>query len=426
MPTDTSPPAPPKPALPHPAKPKKKPASKRSRIWIPAIIVVAVAVVALVGFLLRHHAEAKTNHVALSATPKQVTVARAETATFRPTHRYVGTLRPWVEAKVGPQFISSYVSTVLVRPGAVVTRGQILGTLDCRDASARSRAIDLEARALQSQQVALATQAQRMTGLLDGGYIAANEVDLNSAQSNSERARVAAERSTLVDAQLSVSDCVLRAPFDGDIGERWVDPGAFVRPGEAVVSVVDRTVVRLVVDVPESDFSAVAPKNDVEIRILSLNQTVHAPIARRSPEADPSTRTIHIEIDLPDPEHRIPVNTTAEILVGVGQPVQATKIPLIGADLNGEKAKLFTVDDSIAHDHTLPVLGEVAGDLFIDPKLLAPGAEVVLEGRAALRDKDKVVAKEAQPPSAGDGGTIDGGRIDGGPTSAQLSVGALQ
>ncbi len=413
MPTDTSPPVPP----PHEGPTRRT--SKRSRIWIPAIILIAVAVVALVGFLLRNHAEAKTNHVALSAAPKEVTVTRAEATTYRPTHRYVGTLRPWIEAKIGPQFISSYVSTVLVRPGAVVTRGQVLGTLDCRDASARSRAVDLEARALQSRQVALAAQAQRMTGLLDGGYIAANEVDINSAQSISEEARVRAERSTLVDAQLSVGDCTLRAPFDGDIGERWVDPGAFVRPGESVVSVIDRAVVRLVVDVPESDFSAVAPKNQVEIHMLSLDQTVHAPIARRSPEADPSTRTIHIEIALPDPEHRIPVNTTAEILVGVGQPVRATEIPLIGADINGEKARLFTVDDSTAHDHTVPVLGEAAGDLFIDPKLLAAGAEVVLEGRAALRDKDKVDAKEAA--SVADAG-VGGGDGDGGPTSAQLSV----
>jgi len=37
-----------------------------------------------------------------------------------------------------------------------------------------------------------------------------------------------------------VSDCVLRAPFDGEIATRLVDPGAFVRPGTSIVSVIDR------------------------------------------------------------------------------------------------------------------------------------------------------------------------------------------
>jgi membrane fusion protein, multidrug efflux system len=377
----------------------------RTQILVPAIAVSTVAVVALIGFLLRHHAEAEVNHVALASSPKDVTVVRSTAATYQPTHRYVGTLRPWIEAKIGPQFISAYVNTVLVRPGASVTRNQVLGTLDCRDASARSHSINLEARALQAQQQALAAQATRMTGLLDGGYIAANEVDLNSAQSNSEQARMEAQRAKAVDAELSVNDCVLRAPFDGDIGDRWFDPGAFVRPGEAVVSVLDRSVIRLVTDVPESDYGAFAPGTVVLIHMLSLDQDVRLPISRRSPAADPSTRTIHVEIDIPDPDRHIPVNTTAEISVGVGKSVQATALPLIAADLSQDKAKLFTVTDGTASLHTLTILGEAKSKLFIDPQLLPAGAEVVLEGRAGLNNKDKVQATELEQVEDGtDGG----------------------
>jgi membrane fusion protein, multidrug efflux system len=295
MSTDTPPQLPPGPHKPLPL--------------VPILVTSGLAVVLVVGLLLRHHAASEINRVALADSPKDVGVIRARKATYRPTHRYVGTLRPWIEAKVGPQFIAAYVSTVLVRPGAVVKRNQVLGTLDCRSSSARSHSIDLEARALQDEQIALAAQAQRMTSLLDGGYIAANEVDQNSAQSNSEQARLEAERAKLVDAQLSVSDCVLRAPFDGDVGERWVDPGAFIRPGDPVVSVVDRSVIRLVVDVPEDDFAAVAPQAEVQIHVLSLNEDLKAQVSRRSPTADPSTRTIHVEIDAqpdrdPDALHR--------------------------------------------------------------------------------------------------------------------------
>jgi RND family efflux transporter MFP subunit len=394
MSTDKSQPKPPE-ATQAPAK------AKRALPLVPILVIAGLALVILVGLLLHHHAASKINRVALSATPKDVSVVRARATTYQPTHRYVGTLRPWIEANVGPQLIAAYVSTVLVRPGAVVKRNQVLGTLDCRDASARSHSVDLEARALQDQQIALAAQAQRMTGLLDGGYIAANEVEQNAAQSNSEQARLESERAKLVDAQLSVGDCVLRAPFDGDVGVRWVDPGAFIRPGEPVVTVVDRSIVRLVMDVPEDDFAAVAPGSTVRIHLVALNEDMSALISRRSPEADPATRTIHVEIDLPDPAHHIPVNTTAEVTAGSGRAVPATAIPVVAADLNGEKAKLFTVADGTAHEATLPVLGEAGGALFLDPKLLSDGTLVVLEGRAALDDKDPVQAKlEAAPAKA--------------------------
>ena len=81
---------------------------------------------AAAGLLLRHRAASEVNRVALSDFPKDVGVIRAQKAAYRPVHRYVGTLRPWIEAKVGPQFIGAYVSTVLVRPGAVVKRNQVL------------------------------------------------------------------------------------------------------------------------------------------------------------------------------------------------------------------------------------------------------------------------------------------------------------
>ena len=133
----------------------------------------------------------------------------------------------------------------------------------------------------------------------------------------------------------------------------------------------------------------------MQIHLLALDENLHATVSRRSPEADPATRTIHVEVDLPDPKHRIPVDTTAELLAGAGSAVPATKIPLVAADLSQDKATLFTVIDSIAHRQTLPVLGEAGGELFLDPQLLPDGAEVVLEGRATLNDKDRVHAKEA-------------------------------
>jgi RND family efflux transporter MFP subunit len=193
---------------------------------------------------------------------------------------------------------------------------------------------------------------------------------------------------------LEVGDCILRAPFDGEVAMRTVDPGAFVRPGTPIVSVVDRTTVRMTFDVPEEDFDAVLPSTPVSIHVLAKAQTVSGAIARRSPSADPETRTVHVEVDLVDPDRQIPVNTTGEAKIAVGRPVQATRVPLTAASISGPKATLFVVEDGVARKKTFTALGEEGSDLYLDTALPA-GAHVVTEGRAALLDGDRVAPKEA-------------------------------
>lgn len=379
--------------------------TKRSAM-IPALVTAGVIIVLGVGGTLVWRAESKVNKVALSDAPRPVTVIAASDATFRDSRDYVGTLRPWIEADVGPQFISVYVDTVLVRPGAVVKRGEVLATLDCRNASAQSQAVAAEARAIETSQRAVADQAARMQSLLDGGFIDPNTVQMNQAQSASEEAKLAAQRAKLMAQTLEVNDCVLRAPFDGEIATRTIDPGAFVRPGTAIVSVVDRNVVRMTFDVPESDFDAVNVGTPLTIRIAATGKTLTGAVSRRSPSADPDTRTVHVECDLPDPRREIPVNTTGEVHIEVGQPIRTTAVPIYGASINGEKASLFVLEDGVARKKNFPVLGELGKDVFIDTSL-KPGTLVVTEGQFALKDGERVAAKEvpyatvsAQAPGA--------------------------
>jgi hypothetical protein len=105
----------------------------------------------------------------------------------------------------------------------------------------------------------------------------------------------------------------------------------------------------------------------------------------------------------------------------VGPAVPASAIPLIAADLTQDKARLFTVDDSVAHAHTLPVLGEVGGQLYLQPSVLAAGSRVVLEGRATLNDKDPVEAHEIETAAATDAGASEVEGLDPG-SSGESSV----
>ncbi len=373
--------------------------ARAARSRIPLAIGVGVAVIILLGGAMMWRASNRTNKVALASQPKPVTVVKAAAATYRGSRTYVGRLDPWVQASVGPQLVSAYVDTVLVRPGAAVKRGDVLATLDCRDANASTKAVAARARAIDAHQKAIADEASRTQGLLDGGFVSPNEAEQKSSQSLSEQAQLEAERATLARSSLQVNDCILRAPFTGEVAQRFIDPGAFVRPGSAIVTVVDRSTVRMIGDAPEIDFEFIPPGTRVTVHVYATNKDLQATVTRRAPAADPATRTVHFEIDIPDPARAIPVGTTGEVHVDVGTPISATQVPLYAATVRGAKASLFVVDHGVAHQQTVAVKGEAGGSLFLDPALPA-GAAVVAEGRALLEDGDSVTVKEV--PAGGD------------------------
>jgi RND family efflux transporter MFP subunit len=375
-----------------------RPREARSRA-VPIVLGAGLAAILLLGGWLVHHAESAVNTVPEDAKPKPVSVASAKDAQYRETHEYIGTLRPWIEANVGPQFVSAYVDTVLVRPGASVRRNDVLATLDCRNASASSSAVAAEARAVDARQKAIAHESARVNSLLDGGFVSPNEAEQKEAQSAAEQAQLVAEQARLATTNLAVSDCVLRAPFDGEVSLRSIDPGAFVRPGTSLVTMVDRSTIRTTFDVPESDFEAVAPKTPVSIHVLATGKSIVGAVARRSPAADPDTRTVHVEVDLDNAGRDIPVNTTGEVRVQVGQPKPSVEVPLVAASITGAKASLFVVDGEVAHRRTFPILGEEGGSLFLDPSLAA-GSLVVTEGRSLLNDGDRVAPKKSRTEGA--------------------------
>jgi RND family efflux transporter MFP subunit len=345
-----------------------------------------------------------------------VTVVPARNAPYQGTRTYVGAVEPWVEANVGPQYISAYVSTVAVRPGDTVKRGQILATLDCSNPNAATRAVEMQARAADARVRAASDEAARFSTMLDGGFVAPNEVEQKNAVSLAESAKLLETQANVLKTSLDVRDCVLRAPFDGEVGTRSFDPGAFVHPGAAIVSVVDRDTMRVTVDASEKDLGALAPSTVVEIEILATGSHLSAPISRRAPRVDPRTRTIHFEIDVPDPDRQYPVGATAIVHVAVGKPVPATEVPIYAATQDEGKAKLFFVEHDVAHAKTLPVMGEVGGAVYFALATLPAGSMVVTEGRALLSDGDRVLAHvdDEVPDGGAPGGDAGPGTRGGG------------
>ncbi len=377
-----------------------KPGGEAARSRIPRNLALGVAAVLLLGALLIWHAESKVNQVALASSAQPVSVIEAKAARYRAQRSYVGRLDPWVSANVGPQFIAAYIDAVLVRPGAQVKQGQVLATLDCRNENAAARAVEMQARALDEEQRQLSRESTRVSAMLDGGFVSANEAEVKSTASAAKQAELLSARAKLAGSSLEVQDCILRAPFDGEVSARQMDPGGFVRPGNTIVSIIDRRTVRMTADVPESDFAFVSPGQAARVHVDATHRELAISISRRAPAADPGTRTVHIEADIRDPDDEIPVGTTGEVEVDVGAPIDAVELPVNAASIRDTKASVFVVEGDLAHQRSFTLLGESAGVIYASPGALAPGSLVVTEGRALLKEGAAVAPRLENPGEA--------------------------
>lgn len=101
----------------------------------------------------------------------------------------------------------------------------------------------------------------------------------------------------------------IRAPFDGVVTQRHVNPGDFLQPsgGKASLFTITRLdPVRVVLHVPEMDAGLIDEKTEVKLAIAAHgNSVLAAKITRTSWALESGARTLRAEIDLPNPEGKL-------------------------------------------------------------------------------------------------------------------------
>ena len=91
---------------------------------------------------------------------------------------------------VGPQLVSAYVDTVLVRPGDVVKRGEVSRRSTAATPRRRRKAVAMQARALEASRRRSRTRRRASPSCKDGGFVSPNEIEQKAAESASKQAQL--------------------------------------------------------------------------------------------------------------------------------------------------------------------------------------------------------------------------------------------
>jgi RND family efflux transporter MFP subunit len=214
-------------------------------------------------------------------TPASVAVSKATRAPV--VESFPATVTSERTAEIATR-MSGTVEAVLVDVGSAVRRGDALVKLDAADVEARVAA----ARAQTKLAVRSFTRVENLAR--DG---AASQAELDRATAALEAARAAQKESEAQKAYAAV-----RAPFDGVVTSRAVDPGDLAAPGRPLLTLVAPGALEVVADLPAQRAGSLKVGSAIRIRVGDA--VVLGSVSRAAPALGPGSRTFRVEASLPE------------------------------------------------------------------------------------------------------------------------------
>jgi HlyD family secretion protein len=172
---------------------------------------------------------------------------------------------------------------------------------DARNADEHLRQLETAEAAERTGRLAVASARARLA--------AANaKIDKARADVVEAKAAVDVAEARLATARVNVDYTRIVAPFNGVVTSRTFHPGAFIRSatdgGQLPLLTVKRTdLMRVVVQVPDRDVVITNVGDPAVVKVDALgNASFPGKVARIGESEDPTTRTMRVEIDLPNPK----------------------------------------------------------------------------------------------------------------------------
>jgi RND family efflux transporter MFP subunit len=310
--------------------------------------------------------------------------------------------------------VAGYLKFISVDVGDLVKKGQLIATLEMPElqqelaqATATVRRSEDEIERAQAelehaQSVYAAAHAAytRLAEVMKSNpeLVAQQDMDEAESRDKADEAQIATAKAafSVSRQQLAVAKANeqrlqalfaysrITAPFAGVITKRYVDNGAMIQAGTAshaqampVVRLSQTDLLRLCIMVPESAAPHVHMDSAVQVRVPALNRSFTGTVARFAKSVDFATRTMHTEVDVPNPTREFVPGMYAEISLDLERKVGVIAVPVQALKRDEEKVCVFCVGADNRIEERPVTLG-----------LETPNAAEVLSG---LQDNDLVV-----------------------------------
>lgn len=281
--------------------------------------------------------------------------------------------------------VAGRVTNTYVERGMPVKAGQVLAVVDSRAAGFQVAAAVAQSQAAQTQ-VALAKQdCERADTLYSQGAIATAEHDRLKAQCTAQLYNANAAQANADLANKSANDTIIRAPFDGIIGERFINVGEYVQPPTRVASLFAINPVRVSLSVPEPAVALVKEGQELQLEVSSYpNRRFPAVVRFVSPALRQNTRDLIIEATAKNDDAALKPGMFATAKLAVGESEQPT-VPLEAIKADDTIRRIFLAKQGTAFEVVVRT-GETKDGRVAVLETLGAGEKVILSPPPGLHD----------------------------------------
>lgn len=315
--------------------------------------------------------------------------------------------------------VDGYIAKLYVDKGDFVKAGQLLMEIDHTDylhAVNQAKANLAAGNAKVAQQHAGLRNARltldRMQALIKEQFV--SQQDLDNAQVNFDAAVAALEslqaqvkqmEVALAQAETNLAYSYIRAPFAGYIAERNLDTGAYVTAAASSTSTMSRSMlslhdierIRVLIEVVEKDIPLIQIGQKAELRAEAYPDRVFEGRVTRIVQAlNRETRTMSVEIDLPNKDRRLKGGMFARVEVVVGTHRQAVQIPIDAVSRLEDAQYVFVVRDGKAQRVNVE-MGARNGNRVEITKGLTGSEAVIVSGKDLVHDGTPVQTQPLEP-----------------------------
>jgi RND family efflux transporter MFP subunit len=339
------------------------------RRWLVAALVASVLVgLFFAGWWPRHvaHARLTTASVAAQESLPRVKVTAAVAVDGGRSLTLPGNMVANQEALVNAR-ATGYVRRWRVDIGDRVRAGDVLAELDTPDLEQQLE----QARAALKQKDAALEQAKanldfarvtatREDALLAESLASQQDDDQARAQAKIWEANVLAARADIAAAQANVRELGqlvsfgrVVAPFDGRITQRNIDVGSLVTAGGSSgasgaqplfrIEAIDP--VRVFVQVPQTFALSVKDGEPATVSVRQLpGRAFEGRVTRTAGALDPASRTLNVEIDVPNPTGELLGGMFAQATIAVTVPHRVVRVPSSAVISDARGNRVASVD----------------------------------------------------------------------------------
>ncbi|GAC1452167.1 MAG: efflux RND transporter periplasmic adaptor subunit [Steroidobacteraceae bacterium] len=360
-------------------------------------VALAVVVLAAILVLRSWHGRAARAAAANAAIAPVVAVARVEREDLFRQISIPAEFRPYTEVELHAK-VSGYVKDMKVDIGDRVKAGQLLAVLEVPELTDDfDHAVASHRRAQADYRDAHLAYTRLIAVNKDHpNLIAQQDLDTAEARDATAEGAVAAARADVDKYRTMVAYTRITAPFGGVITKRYADPGSLIQAGTAsnsqampLVRVSDNALLRLDFPVSVDYVRGIHLGASVGVSVDSLGGRVFSgKIKRFSDRIDDSTRTMVVEMEVPNPSLELVPGMYATVTLKFDERPQALAVP-IEAVPAGARSVLVVNSAHQVEDRPVtlgletPARYEVLrglneGDLVMigNPAQLAPGQKV--------------------------------------------------